>query len=197
MAHISLDYIEIERRERVTYRKLLILVLSVFTASASLAQSSPENVVAKYGTAVAAEDWKKAVSFFSKADTKKIKDGFAPLLESRSFRLSFFPGKSVEEIDKLDDAEFVANIFGYFFRSMRSRGISIEMNPPKVLGSVEEGSKKRHVVYRQDGLVNQSKVSIVDITTVQKIDETWCVDVPEEFDHFAASVKERLTKNAD
>ena len=182
----------------MNFRNLAILVFGIFfTVSISLADSSAESVVSQYGTAVAAEDWKKAVSFFSKADTKKIKDGFAPLLESRSFQVSFFPGKSVEEINKLDDAEFVANIFGYFFRSIRSRGISIEMNPPKVLGSVEEGGKTRHVVYRQEGLVNQSKVSIVDITTVQKIDESWYVGVPEEFDHFAESVTERLKRKSE
>lgn len=179
------------------YRNLAILAFGIFTASAALAEPSAENVVGRYGTAVAAEDWQKAVSYFSKRDIKKIRNGFTPLLESRSFRLSFFPGKSAEDIEKLDDIEFVSNVFGYFFRSMRSRGITIEMDPPRILGSVEEGQKTRHVVYRQDGVVNKEKISFVDITTVHKIDGSWYVGVPEEFDHFAASIKERLKKKSD
>ena len=179
------------------YRNFLILILGVFTASASLAESLAENVVAQYGTAVATEDWQEAVSYFSKADLKKIRNGFTPLLESRSFQLSLFPGKSAEAIEKLDDIEFASNVFGYFFRTMRSRGITIEMNPPKVLGSVEEGQTTRHVVYRQDGVVNKSNISIVDITTAHEVDGSWYVGVPEEFDHFAASLKERLNRKSN
>lgn len=176
------------------YRYYVVFLTCLLFNPQAFSATPAEDVAASYGTAVAKEEWARAATFFSSESLKEIRRGFDPLLNSRSLQLSFFPGKSKEEIEQLGDVEFVSSIFGYFFRTMRSRGIEIEMNPPRILGSVEEGPESTHVVYRQEGRVNGSEVSVVDMMTVQKIDEGWYVGVPEEFEGFVASIQDRLAR---
>lgn len=177
--------------------KWIVALLSAFLlVPVCSATVSAEHVASQYGHAVAAENWSKAASFFSSSDLTRIRVGFHALLDNRSFQLSFFPGMTKQDIETLTDVEFVSGVFGYFFKSMRSRGVTIEMMPPQILGSVAESATTSHVVYRQQGVINRSPVSVVDITTMHKSNDRWHVTVPEEFDSFAEVVKNRLTRRA-
>ncbi len=173
------------------FLRTVVLLMGFLVTPMCFAGVIAENTIRDYGKAVADENWHEAVTYFSASDVKKVRKAFEPMMARGSAQPTFYPGKTPEEIDKLSDTNFFAGIFEGIFKLSGSRGITVTIQMPEVLGSVTEGSNTIHFAYRQAGSLNDSDISIVDIKTANKVGNSWFVKLPEEIDNVIASQETR------
>jgi hypothetical protein len=164
-------------------RKFLHRLLGVFVLAALCISShaeTPEAVVTRQLEAMRTGDWGKFTESMHETTLQEFKNTFVAIISAApesgprdEMLKTFFGGKSVAELTATPPSAFFATFMTNFsnFNPALKQGMASAEG--QVLGHVDEGPDKTHVVMRMTIAMGDTKVTKMDVTSLQRDGDSW------------------------
>lgn len=146
----------------------------------AVAQDPPEMIAKKQMDAMRAGDWKTFTACMHPKALAEFQASFLPLIEAapegntrNELLNTLFGGKSGAALKKMTRPVFFENFMQSFstMNPMIKQGLAGAET--EVIGHVDEGAEKTHVVFRMTISMGEMKVTKMDVASLQKDGSEW------------------------
>lgn len=160
--------------------RLLFAIAILAALCASGRAETPEAVVSRQLEAMRAGDWEKFTASMHPSALQEFQNslvsmiGAAPEGGPRDEMLkAFFDGKSVADLTGITSSAFFATFMTNFSNLNPALKQGMAGAEGQVLGHVDEGSDKTHVVMRMTVSMGETQVTKMDVTSLQREGDSW------------------------
>jgi len=161
-------------------QRLAIALALILTTASAFAAETPEAVVKRQLDAMHAGDWEKFTACMHPPALKEFQTTVMDVVSKapdsptrEQLMKSFFADKSIAELQAVTPSVF----FGMFMNGLAQTNPAIKQSMTnsegQVLGHVDEGPDKTHVLMRMTVALADSKVVKMDVTSLQRDGDTW------------------------
>jgi hypothetical protein len=160
--------------------RILFLPLLLLTALSSFAADTPEAVVQRQVDAMRAGDWVKFTGDMHGPALAEFQSGIVSVFQNtiagaqrEQMLKAFFGSKTIAELTAATPSDF----FGIFMNGLSQTNPAIKQGmagaEAQILGHIDEGPDKTHVLMRMTLPVGDGKVIKMDVTSLQREGDTW------------------------
>ncbi|MDQ3621516.1 MAG: hypothetical protein M3463_03380 [Verrucomicrobiota bacterium] len=164
---------------KTSHYLVALSVLAAYSLSA-VAQESPETVAKKQMDAMRSGDWKTFTACMHPKALAEFKASFLPLIEAapkgktwEEILNTLLGGKSAAVLKKMTPPAFFEN----FMQSFSTMNPIIKQGlagaETEVIGHVDEGAEKTHVVFRLTVSMGEMKTTKMDVASLEKDGAEW------------------------
>jgi hypothetical protein len=104
---------------------------------------------------------------------------------------AIFGDKSLDELKKLDDAQFFAAFYGAMTRRRPELKRVVADSEVQIIGHVMEGRDTAHVVLRMTATVEGTKIVKTDVVSMKKTSTGWGMLLSADLENMASVLKKR------
>lgn len=160
--------------------RILFLPLFLLTALSGLAADTPETVVQRQLDAMKAGDWVKFTGDMHGPALADFQGSLVSVFQTapeggprEQMLKAFFGNKTIAELTAATPSAF----FGMFMNGLSQTNPIIKQGmagaEAQILGHIDEGPDKTHVLMRMTLPLGEGKVTKMDVTSLQREGDTW------------------------
>lgn len=179
--------------------KLVVCLVAVFGFSRLYAEpeSDPSATVEAYYELLRSSDYVGVASMFDPTELSEFRGVLRVLEENPSesdqefMKTVFGPDITAEKLKAMSDSEYFSTFLNLIFQQLQAAN-GFSFDGVEIIGSVNEGDEKAHVVIRQTVGLGENPVELLDVVPLTLVDGDWKLAMKGDIKGIAAALSASL-----